>query len=424
MISAIWGVLSCMAQSFSESVALQREDGPNVILRAVGIAPKSKEAQTEAIKNAFMALFYEGVPGLKNAVPMMVGQNRNFDDRFFSTQYINYLSAEPIKISEDKFQGQRRVLIELTTNTDRLKKAIASGGCSLSPVWKEKVEAASMTSQAPMAALKPSIVVIPYVPDAKADFEAMADYLTQDPAARSAITAVASRFGNHGYVTKDFMTLLQNSEMGALTSSGTQSDIMSDIVRQLPGDIIVTVDAIKNKDGEYSQCTINLNAVERQTGDQLASQRFVSGRYKIDDAPRLAAHAVEMMKDDFFSQLDQSFKRRIDEGLSMVMEFQLGESVSDWDFDMPFPSSKDDFKSWLSDWLRDHSQDRAYDRSLATDKFIRASIKIPLWDSDSNRPYGPDSFASQLKKAIRKALADEYDVKVTEMGQRLIVTIN
>ncbi len=97
--------------------------------------------------------------------------------------------------------------------------------------------------------------------------------------------------------------------------------------------------------------------------------------------------------------------------------------MSDWNFDSPIPSSGDDFKEWLSDWLRLNSQYGAYDRSASTDKFIRASVKVPLWDNDANRPSGPDEFSSKLRRDVCKILDDEYGVKATEMGQKLIISI-
>lgn len=388
------------------------------------MAQKGKEAQTEAVKNAFRVLLYDGIPGFHDGAPMMATRDKSFDYRFFDNQYIRYLTAEPVKVSEEKVQGQRRVIMLVSINTDGIAKAIKSAGAQLSPVWRGKVDQTAMTSQAPVAAVKPSIVVIPYMSDHGADFSDMAEYVGAEPSVRAAINAVASRFASKGYVTKDFVTMLQTSETSSLTSVGTQTDIVTEVVRQLPGDIIVTVDSRISSDGDYSRCELDLNAVERQTGDRLAAQGFNSGRYKLKDTSRLAAHAVEMMQDDFFSQIDRAFKKRIDEGLTMVVEFQLSESVNDWNFDDPIPSTGEDFKVWLSDWMYSNSQDRAYDRSAATDKFILATIKVPLWDTDTNRPLGPDVFASKLRRAVSKALGDEYGVKATELGQRLLITIN
>lgn len=408
----------------SPYASFESRNGDNVTIRSWGGAQKGKEAQTEAVKNAFRALLYEGIPGLNNAAPMMTNTDNSFDYRFFDNQYKRYLVSDPEKLYEEKVMGEKRAMMLVSIDTEGLKKAIRSAGASLSPFWQDRTDPISKGSQAQMTAVRPSIVVIPYMADPKADFLVMAEYLANQPEVRSAINAVVSKFGANGYVTKDLVVLLQNSETSSLLASGAQSDVATEIVRQLPGDIIVTVDVQIKVDGDYRQCNLTLNAVERQTGDQLASQSFTSGRYRLNDNPRLVAHAVDMMQNEFFSQLDRAFERRIEEGLSMIVEFQLGQTVSDWNFDSPIPSSGNDFKEWLSDWLRSNSQDGTYDRSAATDKFIRASVKVPLWDRDANRPFGPDEFASKLKRAISNTLDYEYGVKATEMGQRLIISIN
>lgn len=426
-IVAIMLSLFCLLDGnaqLSPYASFECKDGENVTIRSWGEAPKGKEAQTEAVKNAFRALLYEGIPGLNNAAPMMTNMDNSFDYRFFDNQYKRYLVSDPEKLFEEKVMGQKRAMMLVSIDTEGLKKAIRSAGASLSPFWQDRSAPTSIGSQAPKTAVRPSIVVIPYMADPKADFSMMAEYMADQPEVRSAINAVVSKFVANGYVTKDLVVLLQNSETSSLLASGSQSDVATEIVRQLPGDIIVTVDAQIKIDGDYRQCNLALNAVERQTGDQLATQNFTSGRYRLNDNPRLVAHAVDLMQSDFFSQLDRAFTRRIEEGLSMVIEFQLGQSVSDWNFDSPIPSSGDDFKVWLSDWLRSNSQDGAYERSVATDKFIRASVKVPLWDKDANRPFGPDEFASKLRLAVSKALDGEYGVKATEMGQRLIISIN
>lgn len=422
IILGMFGFLGGNAQS-SQCVSFESKEGDNVTLRSLGSAQKGKEAQTEAVKNAFRALIYEGIPGLNNAAPMMTKPDNSFDYWFFDNQYKRYLVSDPEKLDEESVKGEKRTMMLVRIDTEGVRKAILSAGATLSPIWVNCLNPISVGKQAPMAALRPSIVVIPYMTDPSADFSEMAEYIADQPIVRSAINAVVSKFGENGYVTKDLIVLLQNSETSSLLASSAQSDVTTEIVRQLPGDIIVIVDVQIKCDGDYRQCFLALNAVERQTGDQLASQNFTSGRYRIKDDSRLVAHSVDLMQNDFFLQLDRAFHRRMEEGLSMLVEFQLDQSVSDWNFDSPIPSSGDDFKEWLSDWLRLNSQYGAYDRSASTDKFIRASVKVPLWDNDANRPSGPDEFSSKLRRDVCKILDDEYGVKATEMGQKLIISI-
>ncbi len=422
ILCAVWNMSFYTALAFTGTVKFDRKDGNNIVIQAGGLAAKAKEAREEAVMNAFKALLYEGIPGLNDGVPLLIEKNKSFDYRFFDTQYTYFLTSTPITILEEKVQGQRHALMEVIINVEKLKKAAVSGGCTLYPQWKtnnsDNVEVAANTY-----AVKPSIIVIPYMADTDADFEAMVEYVTDNPIARSAVNAVSTHFGKMGYPTKDFVTLLQNSKTSDLTSSGTQTDIMTELVRQLPGDIVVTVKAAIDTKGESSQCTLNLKAVERHTGHQLAMQDFTSGRYRNADREKLVAHAVDKMPSDFVSQLDDSFRRRIDEGLTLVVELQLSSSVDDWNFDTPIPASGDDFKTWLGGWMREHSQNNSYVRPAATDKYIQNTIKIPLIKLSDGYSYGPDEFASELKKAVREVLDDEYGVKVTEMGQKLIVTI-
>lgn len=419
---AVWNIFLCTAHAFTGTVKFERKDGTGITLQASGMAAKAKDAREEAVKNAFKALFYEGIDGLNDGVPLLIEKNKSFDYRFFDTQYTHFLTDTPISILEEKTQGQRHARMEVTINIEKLKKTATSGGCILSPQWK--VADSDNTGESKITSVaKPSIVVIPYMSETDADFEAMAECIKDNPVARSAVNAVSTHFSKMGYQTKDFVTLLQNSKTGDLTSSGAQTDVMTEVARQLPGDVVVTVKAVIDSNGESSQCTLNLKAVERHTGHQLAIQDFTSGRYRSSDEEKLVTHTVDMMPADFFSQLDRAFKRRLEEGLAIVVEFQLSSSVSDWDFDSPIPSSGDDFKTWLGIWMRQHAQEGSYVRTAATDKYISNSIKIPLIGLSDGHSSGPDIFASKLKESVRKVLDDEYGVKITEMGQKLIVTI-
>lgn len=422
MACAVWNIVFHTALPFNANVKLDRLSDTNIILHSIGIASKAKEAREEAIKNAFRTLFYDGIPGLSDGIPLLTEKNKSFDYRFFDSQYPKYINSDPTIISDEKHNGQRHVVLEVSINIEKLKKAALSGGCNISPRWETSESTIPATSVTSMA-IRPSIVVIPAMQNPDADFEAMAEYVKDNSIIESAINAVATNFSKMGYTTKDFATLLQNSKTAALTSSSAQTDVITELVRQLPGDVVVSVDAEIDSNGELSSCRLYLKAIERQTGDQLALQEFISGRYRSSDFRRLVTHAVDKMPDDFFHQLDNSFQNRIKDGVNIIVEFQLGSSVSDWDFDSPLTSSEEDFKSWLSKWMRENCIRNSYTNVSATDKFIRCTMKIPLWDSTKNQAAGTDTFATSLKSSLLKALDNEYGVKVTEMGQRLIITI-
>ncbi len=64
-----------------------------------------------------------------------------------------------------------------------------------------------------------------------------------------------------------------------------------------------------------------------------------------------------------------------------------------------------------------------YDLPQSNDKFIAASINIPLWDTEKNRSYSINNFNSALRRFMKRHLGDAYKAKITGMGQKLIITI-
>ena len=90
------------AQNYSTNVTLVEENGNNVTLEATAIADKKKEASELAVKSAFHTLFHCGVEGLKNSIPLVTQERKDYDYRFFNeSRYINYLSGGIAEISND-----------------------------------------------------------------------------------------------------------------------------------------------------------------------------------------------------------------------------------------------------------------------------------------------------------------------------------
>ena len=61
--------------------------------------------------------------------------------------------------------------------------------------------------------------------------------------------------------------------------------------------------------------------------------------------------------------------------------------------------------------------------SNSTDKYIHATLNIPLWNVEKNRSYTISNFASDVKKFLRQQLGDSYSPAVIAQGQKLTVTI-
>ena len=287
----------------------------------------------------------------------------------------------------------------------------------VSPGWVDTKKASAT------AALNPTIVVVPLV-EGGGDFEDMRTLVENSPVVEYAVNKLAAEFSRRGYKTRDFLTQLQNSKNTSLLRQGTQTDLATMMVQNLPGDIVVTVDVeVTTDDRKRSECSLNVKAVEQQTEGGLASATFLSGQYMTTDSLRLADYAVKKVRDDFFADLKKAFEAMVAKGREVYVDMTLAQSVMDWDFDQQAPYGEDYFKDALDEWLNEHAQQSVYDMGNSTDKYIHIRLNVPLWDMERNRSYKLSNFNSDLKKFLRAQFGEDYEVSVTAMGQRLEVRI-
>lgn len=407
------------AQNYSNNVTLVQEDGNTATLEVTAIAAKKKEASELAAKSAFNALFHSGVAGLKNGVPMIAVERRDYDYMFFNeSRYINYLAGDINMIDDDKVGGRSRVKVQVTIQLTALKDELERNKLVLSPGWSD-AKAVNAT-----AALNPTIVVVPYVRSGEADFDAMRNEVNARPSLKAVLDKLTAMFGKHGYKTRDFITQLQNSKTNQILTLGTQSDEKTKIAQMIPGDIVVTVDVIVNNDGtKKSDCQVSIKAVENQTNGNLASAAYTSGQYMTTDTVLLADYALKKISKEFFTNLHSAFEDIIKKGHEIVIDMTLSEAVTDWDFEQEAPNGSDYFKETFDEWLRSHSFQGVYDMNNSTDKYIHATVNIPLWNVEKNRSYSISNFGSDVKKFLREQLGDSYRATVTALGQKLVVTI-
>lgn len=417
------GIMLCTglcAQNYSDEVSLVQQDDNSVTVRATAAADKKKDAADLATKSAFHALFHSGVPGVKNGVPMVAVPQKDFDYRFFSeSRYINYIGGEVETKDSEKIAGKYRVTVQVNIRLKSLCAELQRNKLSLSPGWSDAKEVKATS------ALNPTIVIVPYVTAADGySFESMRRKTESGAMNRYVINRLSEEFKNHGYKTRDFISQLQNSKTSALLRTDSQTDDATMLVQQLPGDIVVTAEALFTSDGNRNgECTLNLSAVEKQTAGRLATASFNSGRYLTTDSVQLANYAIQKIQADFFKQLQASFEEMIKQGREVFVELTLSQAVTDWDFEQDAPATGDYFKDSLDEWLRGHAFQGVYDMSNSTDKFINIRLNIPLWNQEKNRSYTLSNFGSDLRKFFKAQLGEDYKAKVVAMGQKLQITI-
>lgn len=415
------GIILCAnicAQNYSNEVTLVQGDDNSVTVLATAVDDKKKDAASLAAKSAFHTLFHSGVPGVKNGVPMIAVERSDYDYRFFSeSRYINYIGSEIETVNSDKIGGKYRVTVKLTIQLKSLCADLEHNNMVMNPGWSD-AKAVKAT-----AALNPTIVIVPDILSGDADFEQMRKKVAESQVCRYAIDRLSGEFQKQGFKTRDFISQLQNLKTSSLLTMDSQTDEATMVVQRLPGDIVVYVEVAVNTNGNKSNCTMNLRAVEKQTNSKLSTVPFSSGEYITTDSLKLVDYTVKRIKKDFFDNLQASFEDIIKKGREVFVEIGLSQSVTDWDFEQDAPATGDYFKDSLDEWLREHAFQGVYDMSNNTDKYINIRVNIPLWNIEKNRSYTLSNFSSDIRKFLKTQLGDEYKPSVVAMGTKLIITI-
>lgn len=413
--------LDAYAQGLSNEVELIDQSGSDVILKAVIAAPKAnKEAEDIAIRSAITTLLNNGVEGINNGNPMLTSPDNSYEGRLAtSKRYLMMLSGKPVKKGEFKYNGMSKITYEIPLNIKALKNDLEKQELALHPAWADSKKEMPVVK----SAIRPVIVVIPETNSAANSFEDMRDLLDENPAYKGGVNKLTKLFGDNGFTTRDFRTALENSKTDDLLREGAQTDARTMVVQNMPGDIVVKMDIDIKKRDNSNGANVAIRAVERQTEAVLASESFMSGFYHVSDPVVIVDKALDKVAPEFFTKLGEAFDRMAAEGRSMQLDFNLSESVSDWDFDLESPADGSDFKDELYEWLRDNSFKGICDMSLSTSKYIKGTLNIPLWDNEKNRSYRVENFTSALKRFLNKKLGGEYKVNVTALGQKLSIMI-
>ena len=327
---------------------------------------------------------------MKDGTPMVAVERNDYDYRFFSeSRYINYITSEVKTVGDKKVGNKVRVTVQLSINVKSLIADLQHNNMSISPSWG--VASAKKST----SALNPTIVIVPGLKASEgSDFQAMLEAIDASEAKKYALDKMTGEFTKKGYKTRNFVSQLRNSKKDEMMRTQSQSDINTMIVQQLPGDIIVTVDAAVVTDANNQmECQLSISAVESQTNGNLASATFPSGKY---------------------------YKGNVSE--SELVDYAFKKIKADF-FDQDSPSTGDNFKDVLDEWLRSHAQNSVYDMSNNTDKYIHMTVNIPLWNVERVRSYTLSNFSSDLKKFLKTQLGDGYKASVTAQGQKLEIMI-
>lgn len=416
----IFGIILCTkicAQNYSNEVTLVQGDDNSVTVLATAVDDKKKDAASLAAKSAFYTLFHSGVPGVKNGVPMIAVERSDYDYRFFSeSRYINYIGSEIETVNSDKIGGKYRVTVKLTIQLKSLCADLEHNNMALNPGWTDS-KAVKAT-----AALNPTIVITPDMTDGR-DLATWRKEVLEEPTLKYAIGKLTEEFGRHGYTTQDAFVLLQNQINSTMINMGTQTDVATEVMKRMPGDIVVYVDLKVDTEGRQSECHLELNAHEKQTGNNLSRKTYTSGKYMTTEHLKLVDYAIKQIKEDFFETLQTKFEEIIRNGRTVLIGMKLSQSVTDWDFDQESPENGNYFRDELTAWMEAHCHQSVPNMTLDTDKEIQVRMNIPLWNTERNKAYTLSNFTAELRKFFKAQFGDNYKANVKASGQGINVII-
>ena len=153
-------------------------------------------------------------------------------------------------MNSEKVGGKYRVTVRLTILLKALCDDLQQNNMVLNPTWTDS-KAVKAT-----ASLNPTIVIVPDMIDGS-DLATLRQKVVEDPVLKYAVRKLTDEFNRHGYTTQDAFNILQNQINSAMMNTGNQTDIATEIMKRMPGDIVVNVDAKVLQEGNESECICN-----------------------------------------------------------------------------------------------------------------------------------------------------------------------
>ena len=116
-------LLGAHAMPVTADVELESDSPSETVLVSTATGQKPKETAAMAVKQAFYALMHQGVEGVHNGQPMIAGDAKAYEYRFFKeNKYIDYLTGTPVKLDASNISGQKRVRMRVGIRTAALLK--------------------------------------------------------------------------------------------------------------------------------------------------------------------------------------------------------------------------------------------------------------------------------------------------------------
>ncbi|MGH7444507.1 MAG: DUF6175 family protein, partial [Longimicrobiales bacterium] len=168
--------------------------------------------------------------------------------------------------------------------------------------------------------VQPTIIVIPFTKEG----EDMRTVFESDVNRRIAATAVKQGFDNVGFSTVDLVAVMRSVATAGAMTTGTQTDIKTQIIEQSRADIYVEVEVLEpEQSGDLVSVSIIRTAYLTNNGMSLANMIGHSGRYRGIDLPRLVERAAADSLDAFLAVMQEKFDDVVENGAVIAVDVSL-----------------------------------------------------------------------------------------------------
>ena len=258
------------------------------------------------------------------------------------------------------------------------------------------------------------------VPDYQAAFR-------EDLELRPVVSKVGELLTNYGYSLKDceqeLKAIAQRTAEDNMTMSKTSGASLVEspldmLKRRTKSDIIIQVDWHVNRENSGKSVTYTLEAFDSYTSKRIATSTG-TGLPSADPVPVLLEKAVKEHIVDFDKQMDQHYRDQVKNGREIVLTVRCWDS---WENDLETEFGGEELTDCIQNWMSDNTVEGVFNLSDASESFLQfEQVRIPFYD-DKGRAMDARSFASELRKYLRREPFEiEAKVMVRGLGEAIVV---
>ena len=385
---------------------------------SVGQADKKKDLASDAKRRLFYALFYKGIIGFNDELPLVEEDNLLFSSPFFSEGNHRYeayiLNSEETEVAEKKggkYMATYTIQVSMVLLLDNLEKN-----------KMRNVQPKFGSEQGP---LMPSIMVMPY----RKGGESYESIIQNNFDLRVAISNIQDALRARNVTTINYETFVETTKTISGYEENNNSATSNDkqMLLSSKADVYLEVDLNKEKTSKTQRIQLIMRAYENSTGAVLASKEVMSQEYNLDVSVNrilnfIIQKEMQAYVDDICNHWNGSGKGTNGSSSTRVA-IQFGiDGNSTITFNDQVGPNKYSLSNVIRQWIRKNCYKGQYHlRGVMDDSIIFDNVTIPPVDQDG-LPMDAAQFAFLLECYLKED--NNVDCSCKVQGNIIIFTIN